>query len=295
MEIGIRVLGNVALEYDGRIDLLGSAKERLVLAALALDAGRPVSLDSLIHRLWDDSPPAKPRAGLHTYAARIRRRLRESAGDGLLVQRAHTYLLDVRPEQVDCHRFEQLAARSRALTDGADAANDNAALALLREAAGLWHGEPLAGLGGPWAESIRESLAQKRLAAQLTRIGAELRLGHYAELVPDIAALLERHPDDETLAAQLMTATYGCGRQAEALHVYESVRRRLRERLGTDPGETLTRLHRLVLNGAPTHQLLPRHEPAATAPHTLPRHAELVGRQAELAAITRAAERGTAP
>ncbi|WP_223777473.1 AfsR/SARP family transcriptional regulator [Streptomyces sp. 135] len=289
MKLGIRVLGTVALEYDGRIDLLGSAKERVVLAALALDAGRPVSLDTLIHRLWDDSPPAKARAGLHTYAARIRRRLRESTGDDLLVQRAHTYLLDVRPEQVDCHRFEQIAARARALADGAD---DTAALDLLREAAGLWRGEPLAGLGGLWAESIRASLSQKRLAAQLTRIEAELRRGHYAELVPDIAALLERHPGDETLAALLMTATYGCGRQAEALHVYDTVRRRLRERLGTDPGEALTRLHRLVLNGAPARQLLPRQEPATTAPRTLPRHAELVGREEELAAIVHAAQRG---
>ncbi|UFQ18773.1 MULTISPECIES: AfsR/SARP family transcriptional regulator [Streptomyces] len=289
MEIGIRVLGTVALEYDGRIDLLGSAKERLVLATLGIHAGRPVSLDTLIHRLWDDHPPAKPRAGLHTYAARIRRRLRENTGDDLLVQRAHTYLLDVRPEQVDCHRFEQLAARARALADGAD---DTAALALLREAAELWRGEPLAGLGGPWAESVRASLSQKRLAAQLTRIEAELRRGHYAELVPDIAALLERHPGDETLAAHLMTATYGCGRQAEALHVYETVRRHLREHLGTDPGEALTRLHRLVLNGAPAQKLLPRRGPAATAPHTLPRHPELVGREKELAAITRAAERG---
>ncbi|MGV9877838.1 BTAD domain-containing putative transcriptional regulator [Streptomyces sp. NPDC003006] len=290
MEIGIRILGTVVLECDGRFDLLGSAKERLVLAALALDAGRPVSLDTLIHRLWDDSPPAKPRAGLHTYAARLRRRLRESGGDELLVQRAHTYLLDIRPDQVDCHRFEQIAARARSLADGAD---DTAALELLREAAGLWRGEPLAGLGGLWAENVRASLSQKRLAAHLVRIGAELRRGHFAELVPDIAALLEQHPGDETLAAQLMTATYGCGRQADALRVYDTVRRHLGEHLGTDPGEALARLHRLVLNGAPPHELLPRRTLPAATPHTLPRHAELMGREKELASIVRAAGRGS--
>ncbi|MEV7190343.1 BTAD domain-containing putative transcriptional regulator [Streptomyces sp. NPDC093510] len=286
MEIGIRVLGTVSLEHDGHADLLGSAKERLVLAALALDAGRPVSLDTLIHRLWEDTPPAKPRAGLHTYAARIRRRLRATGSDDLLVQRAHTYLLDIRPERVDCHRFEQLAARARALADGAD---DGAALDLLREAAALWRGEPLAGLSGLWVESVRATLSQRQLAAHLTRFGIELRRGHFAELVPDVAALLDRHPGDETLAAQLITATYGCGRQADALHVYDTVRRHLREHLGADPGEALTRLHRLVLNRAPLSELLPRGEPRVATPHTLPRHAELVGRQEELAATTRAA------
>ncbi|MFH8610450.1 AfsR/SARP family transcriptional regulator [Streptomyces sp. NPDC018029] len=288
MEIGIRVLGTVALEYDGRLDLLGSAKERLIVAALALDAGRPVSLDTLIHRLWEDTPPAKPRAGLHTYAARIRRRLRAIGSGEPLVQRAHTYLLDIRPEQVDCHRFEQLAARARTLADDAD---DGAALDLLREAAALWRGEPLAGLSGPWVESVRATLSQKQLAAHLTRFGIELRRGHFAELVPDVAALLDRHPGDETLAAQLMTATYGCGRQADALQVYETVRRHLREHLGADPGEALARLHHLILTRAPLGELLPRREPRVATPHTLPRHAELVGRQEELTTIIRAAGR----
>ncbi|MFD4629277.1 BTAD domain-containing putative transcriptional regulator [Streptomyces sp. NPDC058284] len=290
MEIGIRVLGTVALERDGHIDLLGSAKERLLLAALSLDAGRPVSLDTLIHRLWEEAPPAKPRAGLHTYAARLRRRLRTAGSSDLLIQRAHTYLLDVGPEQVDCHRFDQLTARARSLSDRSD---DGAALDLLREAAALWRGEPLAGLSGLWVESIRATLSQKQLAAHLTRFRIELRRRHFAELVPEVAALFDQYPGDETLAAQLMTATYGCGRQAEALRVYETVRRHLGEHLGTDPGEPLTRLHRLILNGAPLRELLPHRTPQAAAPHTLPRHADLVGRQDELAAITRAAGRST--
>ncbi|MFE0062908.1 BTAD domain-containing putative transcriptional regulator, partial [Streptomyces sp. NPDC059003] len=288
MDLGIRVLGPVELRRDGRGDALGSAKERLVLAALALDAGRPVSLDTLIRRLWDDAPPAKPRASVHAYAARLRRRLRAADGDGgaLLVQQAHTYTLAVRPEQVDCHRFHDLAHHARALTDSGD---DAQALELLREAEALWRGEPLAGLPGLWAEHVRAGLEEKLLAARLTRFGIELRRGRFAELVPEVGALLDQYPSDETLACQLMTAAYGCGRQTDALRVYDTVRRHLREHLGTDPGEALSRLHRLVLNGAPVHELVPLPEPAVAAPRTLPSHPELVGREDELASLLRAA------
>ncbi|MEV0319361.1 BTAD domain-containing putative transcriptional regulator [Streptomyces sp. NPDC050658] len=256
-----------------------------MLAALALDTGRPVPLDTLIDRLWDESPPAKPRASLHAYAARIRRRLRTTPGDGdQLVQHAHTYTLGIPADQVDCHHFKHLADRARTLADGGA---DTEALELLRTAEDLWRGEPLAGLPGLWAERIRTALTGQRLAAQLTRIGIELRRGRFAELVTEVAALLDQHPDDETLAAMYMTAAYGCGRQADALHAYDTVRRHLREALGTDPGEALTRLHRLILDGAPITRLLPAPEPAVAAPRTLPSHAELVGRDSELAAIIR--------
>nr|WP_241267173.1 BTAD domain-containing putative transcriptional regulator [Streptomyces scabichelini] len=289
----IHMLGPVELCRDQRSVVLGSPKESLLLVALAFDAGRPVALDSLIHRLWDDAPPARPRASLHSYVARIRRRLRDLDVGECLVQRAHAYTLDVRPDQVDYHRFRQLAAQARSLTDDGQ---DSQALDLLGDATALWRGEPLAGLPGLWAETLREVLSEKRLAAELTRIGIELRRGHFAEVAADVPALLEQHPTDETLAGQLMTAAYGSGRQADALRIYGAVRRRLREDLGTDPGEPLQRVHSLVLHGAPVQELVPRPEPAVAAPRTLPSHAELVGRREELATISRRASAwSTAP
>ncbi|MGY1496621.1 AfsR/SARP family transcriptional regulator [Streptomyces sp. QTS52] len=292
MDLEIRLLGPVELRGNQYADPLGSAKERLLLAALAFEAGRPVSLDALIHRLWDESPPAQPRISLHSYAARIRRRLRALDSAARLVQQAHTYSLNVPPDQVDYHRFQGLTAQARALSDNGD---DRRALRLLRDAGALWRGEPLAGLPGLWAEHIRGVLGQRHLSAQLIRIDLELREGRYAELVPDLSALLEEHPTDELLAGRLMTATYGSGRQADALRVFEDVRRRLRDDLGADPGAALSRLHGLVLNGSPVHTFLPRPEAAmtagaaVTAPRTLPGHAELVGREKELAAIVHTA------
>ncbi|MFJ3901053.1 BTAD domain-containing putative transcriptional regulator [Streptomyces sp. NPDC090025] len=261
----------------------GTPKERLTIAALALNAGRPVPLDTLVRRLWDDQPPAKPRASVHVHATRIRNRLKAADCPARLIQEANAYTLDIDPDRVDWHRFRRLADEARALADNGDT---HAALALLTEADALWRGEPLTGLNGLWAEGTRDRLRETRLAATLTRIDLELRLGRHAALVPDLSALLDEHPTDETIAAQLMTATYGCGRQADALRTFETVRRRLADELGSDPGEALVRLHRLILGHAPLAELLPVPEAARpahpAAPHTLPSHGELVGRRREL-------------
>ncbi len=319
MDFEVLVLGPVDLRIAGRHDGLGSAKGRTLLAALAVDAGRPVPLDTLIHRLWDHRPPAKARAGLHVYACKLRRRFRDADGCDRLVQQAHAYALDIDPDSVDCHRYRRLTAQARAVADTGD---DAQALALFQRAENLWRGEPLAGLTGLWAESIRTSLEERRLAATLSRAAVELRMGRFADLVSDLSILQEQHPTDETLVGMLMAANYGCGRQADALRAYEATRRRLRDELGTDPGEPLRRVYQLILNQAPVHELLtPRASAAArtagggaangggtggggatgagggteagagggadgaASPTNLPTHAELVGREAELQTI----------
>ncbi|QNP75661.1 tetratricopeptide repeat protein [Streptomyces roseirectus] len=285
------MLGPVELHGNQQIDTLGSTRDGLIVGCLALDAGRPVSTDSLIHRLWDDTPPARPLANLYTYVARVRRRLRDLGAEGCLVQRTHGYLLDLDPDRVDSHRFQHLVAQARALSDrGAD----QQALRLLGEADALWLGEPLAGLPGLWAEGVRGVLTERRLAAQLIRADIGLREGHFADLVPDLTALAEEHRTDEAIAARLMTAAYGCGRLTDALRVYDTVRRRLAGELGADPGEALARLHHLILNSAPVEALLNRPEPTVPAPRTLPSHAELVGREAELSTIVQHATRASA-
>ncbi|WP_369360023.1 BTAD domain-containing putative transcriptional regulator [Streptomyces sp. cg2] len=291
MDFDILILGSVELRAHEHRDRLGSAKERLVLAALAIDAGQPVSLDALAHHLWDDDPPSKPRVSLHAYAARIRRRLRGPDGLDHLIQHTHTYTLDVEPERVDYHRFQHLAAQARALTDSGD---DERALALLKEADATWRGEALAGLRGWWADSTRAALGEQRLAATLNRIDIEMRRGHFAELVAELTTLVEHHPTDETLVGHLMVASYGCGRQADALRAYEAARRRLRNELGTDPGESLTRLHQLILRHAPVDDLFTGRRPTAArpVPNNLPSHAELVGREAEMALLLTPSSQG---
>ncbi|WP_328224389.1 AfsR/SARP family transcriptional regulator [Streptomyces sp. NBC_00310] len=295
----IHVLGPVGLGFPERRLGLGSVKEQLLMAALALDVGRPVPLDTLVDRLWDD-PPARARENVHTYVSRVRRAIRTAAPGSTtpaITHRTHTYTLVADPETVDWHRFLRLADRAGTLAAEGD---DTRAATLFQEAEGLWE-EPLAGLPGLWARRVRSTLAERRRGVITARTAVELRLGRFAEVAGELAPLVDEYRGDETLAGRLMIAYYGGGRHAEALHVHQSVRRILRSEFGTDPGEELARIHRHILARAPLHELTrrpaddrvpPPDEPSRPrpVPDHLPRQARLVGRRTEIDRIRSAIE-----
>lgn len=278
----IRILGPVELRAGGRRNGLRSDKERCALAALALDVGRPVSLDHLAERLWDE-PPLTARQSLHTYISRLRRALAETGAGGdvpQITQRTHTYQLDTDPDRIDWHRF-------RALVRRAENADDATAATLLNQAEALWEGEALAGLSGLWAGQVRAGLGEARRAAIQARIAIGLRQGRFTQLTGELALLTTEYPDDERLIGHLMVAYYGRGRYADALRVYRDARRLLNEELGTDPGNELKQIHHLVLNREPLEVFpgMAARTAAGTSgrrPHNLPPDTPLVGRQREL-------------
>ncbi|MET8825811.1 tetratricopeptide repeat protein [Streptomyces sp. NPDC004610] len=294
----IHLLGPVALWVDGGRLELGSVKERALLAALALDIGRPMALDALVERMWDGEPPPNARGNAYTYLSRLRGRLRkadETLGAPHIVSRAHTYTLEADPERVDWHRFQGLVH----VAAGTD---DQRAVDLFRTADALWAGDALAGLPGVWAETTRRTLAERRLSATITRIAAELRLGRFRGMVAELSDLASRHPDDETLLGQLMLALYGNGRYTDAVRVYEQARRALLRDYGARPGPALERINRGVLNHVPMADLVraataTEREPAVAAtvrptgpmrdhpPRNLPSQQPLIGRSAELHAL----------
>ena len=71
----IRVLGAVELRAADQPQELGPPKQRAVLAALVVDAGRPVPVDTLVDRVWDEAPPAAARNALYAHIMRVRRLL----------------------------------------------------------------------------------------------------------------------------------------------------------------------------------------------------------------------------
>jgi DNA-binding SARP family transcriptional activator len=227
------VLGPLEVRSDGETIPIGSAKQRAVLAVLALEAGRVVPVERLIDELWGDSPPATATTALQVYVSKLRKTL----GDRAIETRSPGYLLRCAPDELDLRRFERLTAEARN-------AEPERAAALLGEALALWRGSALADVDLP-LESAR--LEELRLAAQEQRIDADLARGRSAELVGELETLVSAHPLREPFRAQLMLALYRAGRQAEALEAYRDARAALVEQLGIEPSQRLQQLEQAIL------------------------------------------------
>ena len=231
-----RILGPFEVVEQQQPIALGGPRQRALLAILLLRRGEVISSDRLVDLLWDQRPPASATKTLQGYVSHLRKAL----GADVLLTRPGGYLLAVAPDQVDAERFGEMAADARhALADG-DAAG---AREILVDALALWRGEPLADLAyEPFAATEIARLNAARVAAIEDRIDADLLLGHHSELIAELEALVDTHPDDERLLGQLMLALYRGGRQADALDVYRRGSRRLDDQLGLEPGPQLRAL-----------------------------------------------------
>jgi DNA-binding SARP family transcriptional activator/tetratricopeptide (TPR) repeat protein len=286
-----RVLGPVELRDAGRPVDPGPPRQRGVLVALAVDAGRPVQVETLIDRVWGGATHEQMRHTLHVYIGRIRRTL-EQAGTGdtaaRLVRRSGGYLLDVDPDRVDVHWFRKLIeqARDRSRPDEQRAV-------LFRQALDLWRGTPLTDLSGDWAARVREGWQQQRLDALVGWAQAELRLGHADEVIGELTGTIVEYPLAESLVNVLMRALHGAGRSAEALDVYARTSHRLADQLGADTGTELRALHRAILRGEldqlrPATPLVTPPAATGTVPAQLPLDVYgFTGRDRELAQLDR--------
>jgi predicted ATPase/DNA-binding SARP family transcriptional activator len=287
------ILGPVRAERpDGTPIPLGGPRLRGLLAMLLLDAGRPVLVDRLIDGLYGDEPPAGAANALQSQVSRLRQSLPVELGPA-------GYRLAAARDDVDAHRFAALAADGhRALAAG----EPQRAVTLLREAAGLWRGEPLADVrDAPFAQAHTARLTELRLTALEDRHDAELALPGPlpAGTITELRDLIAAHPLRERPRAQLMRALTAAGRPAEALAAFEDARRTLADELGADPSPELSALHTALLRGstrsvpgsAPAIGHLRGSVPSAAGParHGVPAQlTSFVGRDGELSRVAAA-------
>ncbi|MFB6888019.1 BTAD domain-containing putative transcriptional regulator [Kitasatospora sp. NPDC056327] len=274
--VDFRLLGEIEVRAAGRRLDVGTPRQQVVLAALAVDARRPVTMDALIDRVWGHDPPANPRPVLYAHLSRIRGLLKQAAvpgsGTAARIERRHAgYVLDVDPELVDLHRFRRLVGQGddRRCDDrhcDDPRCDDEVRAATLAEALGLWRGEPLAGLSGDWAAQVRESCRQRRLDALVRWARAECRLGRPTGVISALPDLTAEYPLAEPLEHVLIQALHAAGREAEALERYGAVRRRLAEELGAGPGKELRTLYQSVLIGDRPRPPAAVHRPADPPP-----------------------------
>jgi DNA-binding SARP family transcriptional activator len=187
------------------------------------------------------------------YVSQLRKVLEPGRGRGeheVLVSQPPGYVLKIRTDQVDAGRFERLTDEARRLAKDGD---PEAAAQRLREALRLCRGPTLADLTyEPFAKPEIDRLGELRLTALEDRIDADLALGWHARLVGELRELVDEHPLQERLRAQLMAAFYRCGRQADALAIYRDGRRALLDELGIEPGPALRELEQAILRQDPS-------------------------------------------
>lgn len=244
--VNYAILGPVELSDGERLVSAGGPRQVALLAFLLVHANRAVSPDALLDELWGEQPAVAGKR-VQMAIARLRKAL-EIAGGGApspLRTVAGGYLLAVAPGELDAQRFETQLQEGRSALEQGDVTR---AGVCLRAALALWRGPALADVGyEDWARAEIRRLEELRLAALEWRIEADLRSGRHAELAAELQGLVAAYPARERLTEQLMLTLYRCGRQGEALDVYQRTRTHLSDELGLEPGPGLRALQAQIL------------------------------------------------
>lgn len=249
------ILGPLAAFVEGGQSLeLGGRKERELLAILLINLNRHVTADRIADALWKGDPPASADVTLRSHVSHLRRRLVSIGAGAALVKGQAGYGMFVEPDQLDATRFELLLTSGQGALERGEMSS---AATILAAALDLWRGPVLDDLGPPeFASTEAARLDELRLSAESMRIDAELALGNHQAVSAELESLVAANPFRERLHCQLMLAMYRSGRQADALAVSSSIRRRLADDLGVDPGPALRDLETAIL----------RHDPALSPP-----------------------------
>ncbi|WP_157581671.1 AfsR/SARP family transcriptional regulator [Phycicoccus sp. Soil803] len=264
MRVG--VLGAVQASLgDGPVDL-GTRKQRALVAALAMNHGRPVSVDALVDLLWPDGAPPGVSGTLQAYVAGLRRSLEPDraarAPSNVLVTVAPGYALRVGDDALDAARFDRAVSRAHRRIgqlaalhqpSGLSTEELTAVVAELDEALSLWRGTPYLELeDAPSAVAERARLEELRVVALEDRAVASLELGQHATVAGELESLTTAYPLRERLWGLRALALTRAGRQAEALDALREVRDVLADELGLEPGQELRDLQSAVLRQDPT-------------------------------------------
>ncbi|MDM7854552.1 ATP-binding protein [Cellulomonas alba] len=292
----IQLLGPLRL-WRGSAELdPGPHQQAYLLALLLARAGRPTSVNELIDAIWGDEAPASALNVIHKYVGLLRRVLephlaaRETGA--YLVGHNAGYLCAAPPEVLDLARFRQLVDGARTARSHGDALGS---FAQYLDALTLWSGPAGDGLTHTMATApIFASLDDEYLQTCVDATEVALSVGRPDRVLPALHLAARMAPLHEPVQASLMTSLGRAGHQAEALAVFDRVRRRLIDDLGIDAGPALQEAHLQVVRSPALSARVPhaaRNEPSRATEQdspAAPSADRLVGRDEELAVLQRA-------
>jgi TolB-like protein/Flp pilus assembly protein TadD len=239
----LTLLGGFALESGNGGELtLPTRKDKLLLAYLALSAGKPQARDRLAGLLWGDRAETQARDSLKQALAGIRQVFRQVGLDPVRADRESvTFAKD--GIEIDAIEFARLATETHALD----------------RAVALYRGNLLDGIDGVTAE-FEEWLRpeRERLGDLAVRALEQLAISSAPNGVCDAAVrlgrcLLARDRLREPVYRALMGLHAHRGERAEALKLYAACRDALKQDLEVAPDAKTEELYRDIL----TDRLLP--------------------------------------
>jgi tetratricopeptide (TPR) repeat protein/DNA-binding SARP family transcriptional activator len=249
VDVVIGILGGTALRVDGRLRAdWGRPKEHAVLAALATQPGRSMSVETLSDWIWGGGEaPGNPAAALHNHTSRIRIPLNRELPQVELVGEYHAYRLVVDRAKVDYFAFGEVMARARRL--GTVGEHDQAC-ALARQALGLWRGTPLSELDSDRARNWRRSVIENEwIPANISLITSLVDVGDPAEALRLLDELDRDHGDNLLAAKQRLRALYAQWRGDEATSFFLEFRKRMRDNADDDSAAEIQRFHERLTAG----------------------------------------------
>lgn len=247
--IRFQILGPLRVWRDGVELSVGPPQQGYLLALLLARAGRPTSTSELVDLVWGEGAPASAVNVLHKYVGALRRLLEPdlpARGTGsYLLRRGSGYLFSVGPGRLDLADFREavVAAESARSTRHLESALDHYVAAL-----GQWTAPAGDGLvPGPEATAIFAGVNNELFDTCTAAAELAVSLGEPERVLAPLRLAAGMAPLHEPVQASLITVLGAAGRPADALVGFRTVRDRLADELGLDPGPALVTAHQRVL------------------------------------------------
>ncbi|WP_010542469.1 AfsR/SARP family transcriptional regulator [Dietzia alimentaria] len=233
----LELLGAVQATLDGDPLPVRGHKQQVLLSRLALAGGKPVTVDTLIDDLWEQSPPADAVSALQVHVSRLRSALSVE----IELVNGSAYRLASNQVRTDVQEFITLCEQARARAEAGEA---SAAVRGFEQAFRLWRGPALGELSRDnalRAASLRLNEGRERAIDDWVAVC--LDAGRAEEVVDELRSTLDRDPLQEHRWRQFILALHRCGRHGDALDAHRRAREVFIEELGVEPSRMLSDVH----------------------------------------------------
>jgi DNA-binding SARP family transcriptional activator len=238
----VHLCGDLTVEVEGRRveTRLRGRQGRLVFAYLVLNRTRRVRRDELLGAVWEDNTPSSPESALSALLSKLRQLVPVEGRADLRLVLPDDSWVDVEAVADALHRAEAAVARAdwASAWGPARVVQHIAARELMQGEESAWLEEHRRRLRGAYERSL-ELVAETCLEIGGGELDTAERAAH---------TLVEVAPYRESGHRWLMRVYEQRGNRAEALRVYDDLRRLLRDELGTSPAPVTQELHRSLLS-----------------------------------------------